>query len=262
MIWALAGAVTYLTSAIALLVIFFKHHHIPTKLPLILGIFALVCHAIYISTQFDLGQASSYNLLLVVNIISLMISIVSLGFALYFKNFFVIPVCFSFTALVALSALFVPANLSSHSTWSLEVISHISSSLFAYAMLIIATLLSIQYSFISQRLKSHDLSFLRLPIPPLNLIEKQIFNLLLLGTSLLTCSIILGIAFLDDFFGSGQAHKAVLSILGWLCFVILLIGHKVAGWRGNITLFIMLSGASFLSIGYFGSRFIRDIVLS
>ncbi|WP_157964579.1 cytochrome C assembly family protein [Algibacillus agarilyticus] len=261
MLLAVLGIIGYLFSAIALLLIFFNHAKLSLKFVVLPGIVAFICHVLFVQLHYQLNEPSAYNLVLVANIISLVVGFTALGFAQKYHNYFVVPVCFLFSSLMLFIGIFAPISLTTVASWSIETLSHISFALLAYAVLTITTLLSFQYSFISNRLKSHDLSVLQLPLPALNDVEKQIFKLLLSGTLFLTVSIITGAVFLDNFFGSGQSHKAILSILAWCCFTSLLIGHSLLGWRGNITLALTLSGSTLLTLGYFGSRIIHDFVM-
>ncbi|AWB68039.1 hypothetical protein C2869_17115 [Saccharobesus litoralis] len=262
MAFAVIGVLGYLISAAALLLLFFKHYNYQLKIIITPGLLAVVMHTLFIHQHFDLASPDSYNLVLVVNIVSLVVSFASIGFAQKFNNFFVLPVCFVFTAVMLLIGLVAPVDLPTVASWSSQTLSHIGFAIGAYAILTVATLLAFQYRFVSYRLKMHDLSILRLPIPALNEIERQIFQLLITGTLCLTISIITGALFLDNFFGSGQSHKAILSIIAWGCFSCLLLGHAIWGWRGTITLVLTLSGSTLLTLGYFGSRFVRDFIMS
>lgn len=262
MIWAAAGVTAYLFSTLCFLLIFLKRKTINTKLAILPGIAAIACHAIYLSVHFALNEPGAYNLLLAVNVITIGISVVATGIALKFKNFFTIPVCYGVSGLILITDLFVPNNMATLAQWSIQTVSHISLALLAYALLMIATLLAFQYSFVSNRLKHHDLSILSLPMPALNQIEKQIFKVLVIGNSALTLSIATGILFLDNFFGSGQAHKAIMTIAAWGCFSALIFGHIKFGWRGRLALVLTVAGSLLLTLGYFGSRLIREILLS
>jgi ABC-type uncharacterized transport system permease subunit len=261
MLLATFSVLAYLGSAISLLRLFFKHVKISLTKSILLGVLGLIIHAAFIATHFNLLDAHSYNLLLVSNLICILITGFALSFAKLSKNYFVMPVCFIFNSIIIIVSSLVPNNLETIASWSLELISHISLALIAYAILIISTLLAYQYNFISKKLKQHDLSVLTLPIPSLNTIEKQIFQLLFIGTATLALSILTGVVFLENFLGSGQSHKAILSIFALVCFTTLLIGHAKFGWRGHITLTLTITGSVFLTLGYFGSRFIQDFIL-
>ncbi len=63
-------------------------------------------------------------------------------------------------------------------------------------------------------------------------------------------------------FSEGKAHKAILSLIAWIVFIALLWGHYQQGWRGKKITWFAVSGATLLTLAYFGSRFVREIILS
>ena len=62
-------------------------------------------------------------------------------------------------------------------------------------------------------------------------------------------------------FAKEEAHKAVLSIIAWFIYAILLWGHFRKGWRGRLVIYITIAGSSLLTLAYFGSRFVREVIL-
>ena len=70
-----------------------------------------------------------------------------------------------------------------------------------------------------------------------------------------------GFIFLDNMFGRGYLHKTVLSIAGLIVFIVLLAGQKLWGWRGKQVISLTIVGVALLSLAYFGSRFVSEILL-
>lgn len=93
------------------------------------------------------------------------------------------------------------------------------------------------------------------------MVERQLFKLILVGNGLLTVTLLTGLLFLQDMFAQGKTHKAVLSILAWLVYSVLLWGHYRQGWRGRRVIWISLVGAFLLTLAYFGSRFVKEIII-
>ena len=81
------------------------------------------------------------------------------------------------------------------------------------------------------------------------------------GWIILTLSLLSGLLFIDNFFASNLLYKTILSILSWLTFGLLLFGHYIYGWRGNLAAILTLTAFITLAIGYFGSRFVIEIIL-
>ncbi|MGR5541593.1 cytochrome c biogenesis protein CcsA, partial [Vibrio campbellii] len=71
-----------------------------------------------------------------------------------------------------------------------------------------------------------------------------------------------GYGFIYDMFAQGKAHKAVLSFIAWIVYVVLFWGHYRQGWRGKKITWFALAGAALLTLAYFGSRFVKEIILT
>ncbi|MGL4771348.1 MAG: cytochrome C assembly family protein, partial [Plesiomonas shigelloides] len=92
-------------------------------------------------------------------------------------------------------------------------------------------------------------------------IERQLFQITLIGEILLTLTLISGWFFLQDMFAQGKSHKAILSMLAWVVYGVLLWGHFRQGWRGRRMVYFSLIGAFLLTLAYFGSRFMQEVIL-
>ena len=67
-------------------------------------------------------------------------------------------------------------------------------------------------------------------LPPLQLMETMLFELLWVGVILLTIAIGSGCVFIDDIFAQHLVHKTVLTIFAWALFSLLLWG--TTSWAG------------------------------
>lgn len=139
---------------------------------------------------------------------------------------------------------------------------HVVSSLLAYSMLTLAAfqalLLSIQNYYLHKRQKNIILTSL----PPLLDMEELLFNIIKIGVLLLTLGLLSGFIYLHDLFAQHVAHKTVLSIIAWLIFTTLLIGHWHYGWRGRLVVRWTLIGSIILMIGFLGSKFIIEYLVT
>ena len=91
--------------------------------------------------------------------------------------------------------------------------------------------------------------------------ESLLFQLIGLGWTALGIAIASGVVFIDDFFAQHLAHKTVFSILSWLMFGILLWGRHYKGWRASTAVRWTFVAFAFLVLGYFGSKFVMEIIL-
>jgi ABC-type uncharacterized transport system permease subunit len=138
---------------------------------------------------------------------------------------------------------------------------HILTSLFAYSVLSLAAVQAISISVQERALKQHRLRGYAQFLPPLQMMEEMLFELLWLGVGLLTVAIGTGFLFLHDMLGQHVAHKTVFSICAWLIFSTLLWGRYARGWRGRTAVRFTLVGFVLMMLAYFGSKFVLEIIL-
>lgn len=144
---------------------------------------------------------------------------------------------------------------------SKALIFHIITSIIAYSLLALAALQAVLLSIQNRFLKAHQPGgFIRL-MPPLRNMEVLLFEVIVVGFVALTISLGSGLIFLENMFAQQLAHKTVLSILAWIVFLVLLIGHWKLGWRGHIAVRWTIGGFISLMLAYFGSKFVLEILL-
>ena len=83
------------------------------------------------------------------------------------------------------------------------------------------------------------------------------------GFLLLTLTLASGTLFAEALFHRPLVinHHIVLSLTGWVIFGILLLGHWRYGWRGRHAVRWTLGGFALLLLGYFGTKFVLEILL-
>ena len=98
-------------------------------------------------------------------------------------------------------------------------------------------------------------------LPPLQTMEALLFNLLWTGIVALSLAIGSGFLFLDDMFEQHVVHHTVLALASWFLYAGLLLGHSIFGWRGTTAVRWTLIAFTLLVLGYFGSKFVIEILL-
>ena len=88
--------------------------------------------------------------------------------------------------------------------------------------------------------------------------EEKLFKLVVTGWLLLTCALISGMIFIDEFFSSGMGHKVTFSLIAWLLFALLIFGRLTQGWRGQKAIKLNLFSMALLALGYLGSQVVLD----
>jgi ABC-type uncharacterized transport system permease subunit len=138
---------------------------------------------------------------------------------------------------------------------------HILSSLLAYSTLMLASfqalLLAVQNNHLHAR---KNTNFIR-SLPSLENMEHLLFLFIKIGVILLSIGLITGFYYLDNLFGSGIAHKTILSIIAWIVFSVLLFGRWKYGWRGKTAVRWTLGGFLILMLAFFGTKFVQEFVL-
>jgi ABC-type uncharacterized transport system permease subunit len=138
---------------------------------------------------------------------------------------------------------------------------HVFSSVIAFGVLSVAGVYALLASLIDRFLRAHHLNRLVRSLPPLEVLEGLLFQLILAGFILLTISLATGLIFVEELFAQHLAHKTVLSILAWLVFGTLLWGRRFRGWRGRLAVRLTLAGVALLLLSYFGSKLVLEVVL-
>ncbi len=138
---------------------------------------------------------------------------------------------------------------------------HVLVSIIAYSLLGLAACISIALSLQNRMLHNHHPGGIMKKIPPLQVMEKLLFDFILAGFIGLTLALISGFVFLEDVFAQHLVHKTVLSIIAWLVFAILLMGRFTFGWRGRTAIRWTLSGFVSLMLAYFGSKFVLEFIV-
>jgi len=240
-----------------------------SKVRLSLALIAIVAQLFTVThLLFNVAPATSqlqFSLAAMTLLVNVLISTVLTIRSIQSTNLMLLLVTYVFSALLSLGLAILPSESSIFTgvliNSSLALFSHIVLSMAAYCVLVIASLYALQFRYIDAKLKSKTLK-LNSHLPALNSVESQQFRLMTIGVFLLTLSLATGFTFLDNMFSREFAHKTVLSMVAWLMFVILTLGHKHYGWRGNNSAIVTVLAAVILTLAYFGSRFVKEILLN
>ncbi len=193
-------------------------------------------------------------------VVSLIICSVMTFVASRDRGWFLLPIVYSFAMINLAFASFMPGEFITHLEASPELMVHIGLALFSYATLIIAALYALQLAWLDYLLKNKKLTF-SADMPPLMSIERKMFHITQIGVVLLTLTLCTGLLYMDNLFSKENVHKAVLSIMAWFVYIVLLWGHYHEGWRGRRVVWFSFAGAFLLTLAYFGSRLIQQVMV-
>lgn len=169
---------------------------------------------------------------------------------------------FPLAVLSILCSLYLPGDSASHEAYPSGVIMHIILAILATSFISIAAFQAGFLAYQNYQLKHKHPRGLVRHLPPLQTMEALLFELVWVGILLLSGVILTGILFMEDFFGQHLSHKAVLSVIAWLVFAVLLWGRHQLGWRGKTATRWTLLGFVFLFLSYFGSKFVLELILN
>jgi ABC-type uncharacterized transport system permease subunit len=91
-------------------------------------------------------------------------------------------------------------------------------------------------------------------MPPLQTLDKILFQTIGFGTLVLSTAIITGAYFVDHFFSPTLIPKTTLTLMAWALFSMLLIGRYWLGWGGQLAVRMTLAGYGFLFLGFIGVK--------
>lgn len=231
------------------------------RFSLAVGWFAAGLHTLYIGLlceqnngfSFSVSSVASLNILGVVLVLLLTAMtkpVDKLGILLFPLAAIILGLDVSFNA--------VPRLLPVH-TGGMAL--HILTSIIAFSLLTVAAVQALLVTMQHNFLKEHPPSRFMLLLPSLQTMEALLFQMIGAGVLILTVSLGTGFLFLHDLFAQHLAHKTVLSLLAWGIFCAILVGRKRYGWRGRVAVNWILAGFVFLLLGYFGSKFVLELIL-
>ncbi|MCX7945468.1 MAG: cytochrome c biogenesis protein CcsA [Hydrogenophilus sp.] len=140
---------------------------------------------------------------------------------------------------------------------------HLIAALISYALFSVVALEALLMAFAERALHRHRaLSWLE-ALPPLIVMERHLFRLILIAFLALTLTNLTGLLS-DPLFGIPWRfdHKTLFSLTAWVIFAILLIGRWRYGWRGTVALQWLWSGLLLLALAYLGFHLVRDLILT
>ncbi|WP_019675363.1 cytochrome C assembly family protein [Arsukibacterium perlucidum] len=232
------------------------------KLMFSAGILGLVLHMLALTQTLFTPAGQNFSLINVSSLVCWLVTVAVTVTALRTPTILLLPVVYGFAALIQIATLLVPQDLQlQHFEQDISLLVHISLAFLAYVVLTMATLYSFQVSYISTKLKQKDFTPVSQYLPPLMQAETIQFRLLMAGTVLLGIALAIGVVFIENWLGNANLHKTILSTLAFLVFASLCWGHARKGWRGRTAITLMLIGTSLLTLAYFGSRFVKEVII-
>ncbi|MBY5993479.1 inner membrane protein YpjD [Ferrimonas balearica] len=222
---------------------------------------AVVGHALVLGDAILMKDGQNFSL---TNTLSLLVWIITVAITVTMprlKVLVVAPAVYLCAILAVVGLWLLPPKYITHFEAEPMVLTHVVLALLSYAVMLLAALYAIQLAGIDRRLKQRQI-MLNPALPPLMTVEKQLYHLTWIGFVLLTLGLLTGWVFLEDFLGDGKGHKAILSMVAWVVYGIMLLRHHTKGMRIRSAVAFTFSGAALLTLAYFGSRVVKELILT
>ena len=222
---------------------------------------ALALHAIAAYGILATPQGINLSLVSVTSLTALMVlaMVVAAGVARPVHSLFVL--LFPLAALALMASLFLQRNQPATTGMTDVLAVHVLASVLAYSILLMAALQSILVGIAERNIRTRSHILMLRILPPLETMEHLLFVMLWVGFAGLTIAIASGFFYLEDMFAQHVVHHTVLSSASWVVYVVLLTGRVAFGWRGTAAVRWTLAAFALLLLGYFGSKFVLEVLL-
>lgn len=139
---------------------------------------------------------------------------------------------------------------------------HIVLSFAAYCVLLMGCVQAIILKLQIKELKHQTIHrFWVSKLPPLQSMQSLLFDMILVGFVLLSMALCLGFLATYDVLAQHIAHKLVFSVLSWLVFGWLIVGHYCYGWRSNKATNMVMGGFLLLAVGFVGTKAVLELII-
>ncbi len=258
---AVAAALLYLAAS-GLQLLHLSQNRPQVSRPVLgMGLVALLCHAIVAWDNVTTPSGLNLGFYKVSALIFLVINVACIVtlFKRPLQNLLV--ALFPLSAIAVLVSTFGPDTAIVPDDVSFGLLLHVGASILAYSVLTMAAVQAAIVAIQDHQLRHrHTRGIVRI-LPPLQLMETMLFELLWVGVILLTIAIGSGFLFMDDMFAQRLVHKTVLTMVAWVLFSVLLWGHYQLGWRSQTAVRFTLAGFVVLMLAFFGSKLVIELVL-
>lgn len=228
---------------------------------IVIGLIAVIFHTVtlYHTLFIDGGlNIGFFNTLSLISwLIALLVLLAALSNPVESLGVFLLPLA---SIAISLEMIF-PTPHTLAGVQALELKLHIMMSILAYSLLSIAAVQSVLLAIQDKHLREKRPGGFIRALPPLQTMENLLFQLIGLGLTILTLSLVSGMIYLDDMFAQHLVHKTILSMTAWVVFATLLWGRWKFGWRGRVAIRWTLTGFVVLLLAYMGSKWVTEIML-
>ncbi|HVL00477.1 MAG TPA: cytochrome c biogenesis protein CcsA [Dongiaceae bacterium] len=237
--------------------------NIPVSRPFLLGIatIGLVSHAINLSDSLFRPDGMEFGLINVISLFGFVLAACGTLITLFRDIQSLLAPAYPAAAIGVCLNLFMHDRVAPHIDLNGGMVAHILLSVVAYSVIALALSQALLLSIQNYQLKHRHIHDILHLLPPLQTMESTLFDLIGIGLLLLTAAIGSGLLFVEDFFAQHLLHKTVFALAAWLVLWMMIVGRHLWGWRGMVAVRWTLAGFLLLTLAYFGSKFVLEVVL-
>ena len=169
-------------------------------------------------------------------------------------------ILFPITALIILITIFYSTENAPIGLTNSNLQLHILASFTSYGFLGLAGIEAMLLLRQEKKLRHVKDASLAISLPPIEVMEKIMFDFITIGFILLTVSLLSGAPFILEGNNFFLMQKVLFSLIAWLTFAYLLFKRFSAGVRGIKAVHLTLSGIAFLFVAYLGTRLYFELL--
>lgn len=170
-------------------------------------------------------------------------------------------VVFPLTALIVLVTGWLPPDPDAVKGLHGPIEIHIGLSILAYGLLTLSAVQAVLFTLQDHLLRRHRPLAPAQSLPPLQTMERLLFQLMGAGWIALTLALATGLIFAGNLFTQHLIDKTILSVAAWLIFSVVMWGRMRFGWRGRSAVRWSLGGYGALILAYFGTKAVLELYL-
>ena len=225
------------------------------------GLIALLLHAQLLYTLIVIDHGLDFSFFNAVSLIGWLVALIVMVTSLFRPLENLLLMLFPIAAITILLEIVIPGERLLTDSLSMGLRIHILLSICAYSLLMISAMQALILALQEKMLKAKRAAKVINILPPLQVMENLLVQLIVIGFFLLSLSLASGLMFINDLFGQHLVHKTILSMIAWVTYCILLWGRWARGWRGKKIIRWALGGFIALLLAYIGSKFVLELIL-
>jgi ABC-type uncharacterized transport system permease subunit len=227
----------------------------------ILGCLAISTHSYLLYRWIDIDSGQNLTVLNLLSLTLWLISCLLIIVAALRK-----PIAYLAILIFPLAALSIvltnsfPAHHIVHTAANPKQLIHIILSIVAFSILVSAGLQALVLAWQEKQLRQKYSHSIIQKLPPLETMEKLLFQMIAAGAVILGVVVMTSIYFFHAILLQQLLQKTILALTTWIIFIVLLIGRHFFGWRGKKAIYCTIGGVLLLTITYFSSMIIMELL--